>query len=160
MERGRVQDREDVPPPRKSSRSRERGVVFEEEGSEDDEKSEIKILFNSTYKRLLKAPDAVKVFEGAEDLVKELINEKFFKERQKFIRERTEYEEKVRREREVFEAREKEFQDLDAVFQKIAISQAQAQAPTAQTSTVESTASTATSAPVTSGYGLNIFGSR
>ena len=159
-ERGRATGREEEQPPRKSSRSRERGVLFEDdEEHTGSEISEIKVMFNSTYPRLLKSPDPVKVFEGADAMVQELINEKFFKQRQKFIREKAEYEERVQKEKEVFAEKEREFQHLDAVFQKLAVSQQQTSATASAVSTA-STASADATVTSSSGFSLNIFGSK
>jgi hypothetical protein len=128
---------------RKSSRSRERGGQLEDDDAElGEEESEAQVFFKSTYPRLLKAPDPVKVFEGADPAVQNLLTEKFFKERQNFIREK-----------EIFEAKERDFQHLDGVFQKILL----AQQVTASTTTATATAST--TAPTTS-TGFGFFGTR
>ena len=89
-----------------------------------------------TYPRLLKATDPVKVFDGADPAVQNLLTEKFFKERQNFIREK-----------EIFEAKEREFLHLDGVFQKILLCQ-------------QTIASTTVSATTTASTGFGFFGSR
>ena len=105
---GRTSERDDKPPSRKSSRSRERGVLIEEDEDYGVEESEAQQFFNATYPRLLKAADPVKVFDGADEEVQTLLTEKYFKERTNFLREKA-----------AFEVKEQEFQKLDTVFQQI-----------------------------------------
>jgi hypothetical protein len=107
-ERGRPEEREEVGN-RKKSRSRSRSAYEDqEEEYYEGEISEAQQFFRATYPRLLKSQDPLKVFEGADDEVQTLLTEKYFKEKAKFLREKQE-----------FEAREREFLKLDNVFQQI-----------------------------------------